>query len=197
MNKEEFLFTLRNKLKGLPAETIESAIDYYSELIDDAMEDGTSENEAVESLGSISDIAYNVIADTPLKKIIETKKQNKPKLNGWKVAFFIITAPLWIPIIFVVGIISLSVLLAIVIGVVAVFALLIGLTLFGIILLVYSIFYYVRVSLVNAVFIAGLSLLCIGAGIVTIDLAKKLFVLIKTGIRNLISRLKNDAVKKG
>ena len=50
MNKEEFLSELRTKLSGLPQEDIEERISFYSEMIDDRMEDGISEEEAVEGM---------------------------------------------------------------------------------------------------------------------------------------------------
>lgn len=39
MNKDEFLNDLRHALKGLPYEEVNKTLDYYSELIDDAVEE--------------------------------------------------------------------------------------------------------------------------------------------------------------
>ena len=51
MNKQEFLSRLRKQLKGL--EDKEERITFYSEMIDDRMEEGLSEEEAVAAVGSL------------------------------------------------------------------------------------------------------------------------------------------------
>lgn len=47
MLKEEFLAQLRGGLAGLPQEDLEERLAFYSELLDDRMEEGLSEAEAV------------------------------------------------------------------------------------------------------------------------------------------------------
>ena len=50
MTKQLFLNELSAALHGLPREERYRTLSYYDELIDDRMEDGQSEEEAVESL---------------------------------------------------------------------------------------------------------------------------------------------------
>lgn len=57
MTKIEFLAQLEKRLAQLPENERKSRLDYYSELIDDMIEDGLSEEEAVERLGSSEEIA--------------------------------------------------------------------------------------------------------------------------------------------
>lgn len=52
MTKQEFLLRIRNGLAALPKEDIEKSVEYYREMIDDRMEDGLSEEEAVAAIGS-------------------------------------------------------------------------------------------------------------------------------------------------
>ena len=40
MLKNEFITVLRENLSSLPEEDLERVLDYYSEIIDDCMEDG-------------------------------------------------------------------------------------------------------------------------------------------------------------
>ena len=56
MLKTEFLEQLRAGLAGLPQEDIDGRVAFYSEMIDDRMEEGLSEEEAVAGAGKISDI---------------------------------------------------------------------------------------------------------------------------------------------
>ena len=47
MNKTEFLDALRHALGKLPSYEVEQSIAFYAEMIDDRIEDGMSEQEAV------------------------------------------------------------------------------------------------------------------------------------------------------
>lgn len=57
MNKQAFLDSLRKNLSGLPQEDIEERVMFYSEMIDDRIEEGLSEEEAVSAVGSIDEKA--------------------------------------------------------------------------------------------------------------------------------------------
>ena len=57
MLKAEFLGQLQKALLALPAAEVERQRNYYSELIDDMMEDGLSEIEAITRLGRVEDVA--------------------------------------------------------------------------------------------------------------------------------------------
>ena len=66
MSRDAFIGELRHRMAGLPQEAVERTVEYYSELIADSMEDGVSEEEAVERLGSLDEIVANVVKETPL-----------------------------------------------------------------------------------------------------------------------------------
>ncbi|MEK5395522.1 hypothetical protein CA600_30055 [Paenibacillus sp. VTT E-133280] len=71
MNKAIFLSELADKLEALPRIEVNKSLAFYSEIIDDRMEEGMGEEEAVCGLGNIEEIAREVMLDsTPLKKII-------------------------------------------------------------------------------------------------------------------------------
>ena len=71
MNKAEFLAALRERLSGLPEEDFNRSVDYYTEMIDDRVEDGMSEEEAVACLGSMDEII------TQMQNIAETIPEYK------------------------------------------------------------------------------------------------------------------------
>ena len=77
MNKQQFLAQLRKGLSGLPQNDIEERLTFYSEMIEDQMEDGLSEEEAVSAIGSVDESVAQVVAETPLVKI--AKEKIKPK----------------------------------------------------------------------------------------------------------------------
>ena len=45
MNKQEYLEWIRSRISAMPADDVNRFMDYYSEMIDDRVEDGLSEEE--------------------------------------------------------------------------------------------------------------------------------------------------------
>lgn len=98
MNKIEFLTALRERLQGLPEEDINKSIDFYCEMIDDRVEDGMSEAEAVEALGSIDEIISQILSEVSLPKLVKEKVKPKRALKAWEIVLLVLGAPLWIPL---------------------------------------------------------------------------------------------------
>lgn len=98
MTKQEFLSELREQLAGLPKEDIEDRLNFYAESIDDRIDDGKSEEEAVNELGSIDSIIKEIAAVTPFKKIVKEKIKPKRRIRGWEVALIIVSFPIWLPL---------------------------------------------------------------------------------------------------
>lgn len=96
MNKEEFLAALRQELSGLPQEDIEERLNFYAEMIDDRAEEGISQEEAVAEIGDPKDIAAQVIAETPLPKLVKERVRRKRRLKAWEIVLLAIGSPIWI-----------------------------------------------------------------------------------------------------
>lgn len=101
MTKQEFTDALRARLSGMPAREVEESISFYSEMIDDRMEEGMSEEDAVSQVGSVDEIASQIISEIPLTKIVKEKIKPKKSLKAWEIVLLILGAPLWIPLLFV------------------------------------------------------------------------------------------------
>ena len=95
MNKQEFISGLRKGLSGLPQEDIDERIEFYSEMLDDKIEEGVSEADAVASLGSVDGIVAQIIADTPLSKIVKKKIKPKRKLVATEIVLLAVGSPIW------------------------------------------------------------------------------------------------------
>ena len=95
MNKQEFLDSLRRELGGLPTEDIEERIAFYSEMIDDKIEEGLSEEEAVSTLGAPQDIAKQIIASTPLIKLAKERIKSKRDIKAWEIVLLALGSPIW------------------------------------------------------------------------------------------------------
>lgn len=109
MNKQEFVCELKKRLSGLPSKDIENYAEFYSEMIDDRIEDGMSEEEAVQDIGSVDDIVAEILRTTPLAKLVKEKVRPKRKLRAWEIVLLAVGSPLW----FSLGLAVLCVILAV------------------------------------------------------------------------------------
>lgn len=109
MNKQQFIEAIRNKISVLPQGDVEKSLEFYREMIDDRVEDGFSEEEAVEAMGSVDDIASQILMDTPLPKLVKAKVQPSRKLRTWEIILLILGSPVWVPLLLAVCIIFLAV----------------------------------------------------------------------------------------
>ncbi|MBU3173574.1 DUF1700 domain-containing protein [Clostridium estertheticum] len=63
MNKKEFLSNLTKQLSSLGETECNKFTTYYSEMIDDYIEDGYTESQAIDKIGDHKSIAKNIIED--------------------------------------------------------------------------------------------------------------------------------------
>ena len=109
MNKQQFLEVIRDKINGLPQSDIEKSLEFYREMIDDRIEDGFTEEEAVEAMGSIDDIAAQIFMDTPLPKLVKAKVRPSRALRTWEIVLLILGSPVWVPLLLAACIIFLAI----------------------------------------------------------------------------------------
>ena len=93
MTKLQFLLSLREKLKNLPNNEIEERLNFYSEMIEDRVEEGLSEEEAVLQIGSTDNIAAQIIGESSTKN---KKDKDKRSLKVWELILIIIGSPVWL-----------------------------------------------------------------------------------------------------
>ncbi len=96
MLKQEFLAQLRKGLAGLPQEDIEERLNFYSELLEDQMEEGLSEEEAVAAVGPVDEIVRQIVADTPLVRIAKERIRPKRRLGVWEIVLLVLGSPVWL-----------------------------------------------------------------------------------------------------
>ena len=65
MCKQAFLDELRERLTGLPQEDIDERLDFYAEMIDDRVEEGLTEEEAVAAIGTVEEVFAQIVEETP------------------------------------------------------------------------------------------------------------------------------------
>lgn len=92
MTKKEFLSALEKGLCTLPENDVERSIEYYREMIDDRMENGQTEAEAVAAMGDVREIISQILAESPQKS---SKPKGNRSLSPWAVALIILGSPIW------------------------------------------------------------------------------------------------------
>ena len=102
MRKQEFTDDLRSKLSALPPAELEERLSFYEEIIDDRMEEGLSEEEAVAAIGSADEIAEQIIGDVPIKTIVKEKIKPKRRLKAWEIVLLVLGSPIWFSLLVIV-----------------------------------------------------------------------------------------------
>lgn len=99
MKKNEFMIQLIYGLSSLPQAEIEDRVAFYSEMIDDRMEEGLSEEDAVADIGSVDSVVNQIIAETPLTSIIKERIKRRKKPGAWGITLLAVGSPIWISLI--------------------------------------------------------------------------------------------------
>ena len=177
MNKQQFLDTLEERLSGLPKQDAEECLGFYSEMIDDRIEEGLSEENAVADMGSIDEIVAHTVSQIPLNKLVKEKIKRKKekirsekvkkkrKMPAWEIVLLCVGSPIWLSLIIaaIAVIIALfAVAASVIISLWAVFAALVGCAVGGVISAVLLCTFgnaMTGIALIGAaVFCAGLSI---------------------------------------
>lgn len=111
MNKQEYLAQLRAALACLPEGEIEESVTFYTEMIDDRVADGLTEEEATAQLDDPKAAARAIIADLPVvpRAVVRTKQRNRALY--WTLV--ILGSPLWLTLLLAAGMLVLAGLLTI------------------------------------------------------------------------------------
>ncbi len=88
MTKDRFLLLLRERSSGLPQDDLEERLSFYAEAIDDRMEEGLTEEEAVFAMGSIDEIAAQLAPDVKLAA-------PKRGMKAWEIVLLVLGSPVW------------------------------------------------------------------------------------------------------
>ncbi len=96
MNKAEFLDALRARLCGLPDGEVDDRLIFYGEMIDDRIEEGLLEEDAVFAMGSADEVAAQILSEIPLGKIVKERIKPKRRMQAWEILLLILGSPIWL-----------------------------------------------------------------------------------------------------
>ena len=63
MNRYDFKHQLARRLSGLPEEELATTLSFFDEMIDDRLDEGMTEDQAVADLGDLDEIANRILAE--------------------------------------------------------------------------------------------------------------------------------------
>lgn len=165
MSKQEFLAQLRKSLSGLPQDDIEERLTFYSEMIDDRMEEGLSEEDAVRGVGSVDTILSQIVADIPLSKLVKERIKPEKRPRVWEIVLLVLGSPVWLSLMIAAFAVMLSlyaVLWSVILSLWAAFASLIGCAFGGI---AAGIGFALNGNVLTGIVIIGAGMVCAGLSI--------------------------------
>lgn len=190
MTKIKFLEALKIALSGLPEEDIKASVQYYNEMIDDKIEDGLTEEQAVAEIGEPQRVAEDILSEIPLSRLVKTKLKSKRSLNALEIVLLVLCSPIWLSLLvaaFAVIISLYASLWAVIIALWAVFASLAACFFSGI---AAGVIFILKGNVASGIAVFGVGTVCAGLSILlffgckaatkgALSLAKKLAIWIK------------------
>ena len=193
MNKTEFLLSLEKKLEVLPPHEIEVTQGFYSEMIDDRIEDGMSEENAVAAIGNIDTIVQNTLLELPLPTLMKAKIQPKAGLKMWEIVLIVLGFPLWFPLVAAFFVVIFAVYVSVWAVIISLYASVAAFVLSGLAGII-SLFFAQSFS--AGLFMFGLSLICIGIGVLAFFGVTKLSIWLISLTKRFIRWVKSLFIKK-
>ena len=173
MNKSEFLAELRSRLVGLPQNEIEERISFYSEMIDDRVEEGATEEDAVAGIGSIDEIVAQILEDVPLWSIVKEKVKKKREktekkrrsLKAWEIVLIVLGFPVWLPLLIAAFAVILSLYVVLWSVIISLWAVFVSLAACGLAGIVAGVGYAILVKPIDGILLVAAGLVCSGLAI--------------------------------
>lgn len=186
VNKMQFLRAVREKTVHLPLSEVNRLLEYFNEMIDEAMEEGLSEEEAVDRLGTWEEICAQIVefltsepqpieaikeepAKEPENPIPEKKPKKRLSLPMWAIVLLILTSPVWGAIVLALGIAAFAVIVSLVVTggalVISLFAVVLSLAVVGVVGIPAAVVLFFTGSIATGLLSLGGGLVCGGFAI--------------------------------
>ena len=165
MTKQEFIMELRTGLSGLPQKDIEERLTFYSEMIEDRIEDGLSEEQAVLAVGTAKEIIAQTVAEIPLAKIAKERIKSNRRFKAWEIVLLALGSPIWLSLGIALVAVILSVyvsLWSVIISLWAAFVSLVASSFGGVMA---GILFSIKDNLLTGIAVCGASIVCLGFSI--------------------------------
>lgn len=192
MKKNEFLKKLREQLWALPAEDAERSCDYYSEMIDDRMDEGLTEEEAVAAIGDLEEIVKQILTETPRPPVVVERSKVHKDWKIWTVVLLVLGAPVWVPVVAAVLAVLLTAYLLLWTAVAVLYCAVITTGVSAFAGVIGSVAVFVGGRLAEAAVMLGVGFVCAGLSVLLFmvsNLAAKGMILFTKGIFHCVKRI--------
>lgn len=95
MTKQDFLQALTTRLSGVPEKELNEALAYYEEMIDDRIEEGMNEADAVAAVGTPDAAADQILSNISMRKLVRERVKPKRRLATWEIVLLLVGSPIW------------------------------------------------------------------------------------------------------
>jgi uncharacterized membrane protein len=149
----------------MPKNEVDERLNFYCEIIEDKIEEGLSEEEAVAEIGDIDEIASQIAGDIPHTKNVKEKLKPRHRLRGWEIVVIVLGFPVWFSLLVAVFAVAFSVYISIwsvIVSLWAVFASLVGTAVAGAILCVVE---FLSGTVLSGFVILSVVLICAGLSV--------------------------------
>lgn len=199
MNKREFLAELRGELAKLPKDDddIDEQLSFYGEMIDDCMEEGLSESEAVAAVGSVQKIVEQSLTEIPMTRLVREKISPRRTMRVWEIVLLIAGSPIWASLLLAAIAIALAVYIVIGSAGLALYAVDLALTAGGVAGLIGAAAYAALTDLGGAAFFLGAGLTCCGIAVLLFFGANRIAKLILLLSGKMLVGIKKCLVRRG
>lgn len=176
MNKDEFLSRLSEQLAPLDQMERVRMVQYYREIIEDRVEDGLTEEQAVEELEDLDEIAARILDEMgpKPKSQLEPQPQPQPEIvyqpvvqkrrGGFSTVLLVLGFPVWFPLLMAAGAIVLSVYIVAWALVISLYAVVGSLLLAGVAGVI-GFFVHMGCHFMSGLFLMGAGFVCAGLGV--------------------------------
>ena len=158
MNKDEFLKQLNQALHALDMTERARTVQYYREILEDRIEDGLTEEEAVAEMEPIDDIVAGILSDTG------SRGKLKPSRSAWNISLLILGSPIWLTLLIALGAVLLAMYAVAWSIIIALFSVVAALGV-GILAGIFALFLYWSTFPMTGLFLLGAGFVCAALGI--------------------------------
>ena len=206
MTKLKFLLELEKKLSVLSQEDIEEQLTFYCEMIEDRVEEGISEEDAVAQIGTVEDIAGQILsehtAEVPLcceeivavEEPLAADEKVKHTFKTWELVLLIAGSPIWFSLLIAALAVGFSLFVVFWAVVISLWAVVVSLAACAVTLPIAAV-YFICTGYVNSgLVVIATSLMCGGLGILFCYgckwTTKGVALLTKVAVISLINRFR-------
>ena len=165
MKKTEFINALRRKLSGFPEKEVDDRLSFYSEAIDDRIEEGLSEEDAIKEIGTVDEIYSQVVKEIPLLKIVKEKMKPERRIKPWEIILISLGSPIWFSLLVAAFAVLLSIYVSLWSVIVALWSVFAAVAVCAPVLVVMSIAMIISGSAVSGIALFGGGITCAGVAI--------------------------------